>query len=239
MMPLLLLLATTGTHAIQPPGTFHSGEAVARQGERWLALTAGDGQSRLTQTRLQVKTIVDEMLDGPGEATGQSVSPGSGQSVDGKAEVVAFIRGPLLRPGPVPQARVDDDSDGGRGQTLQFEGRRYRLETRCETTGNPDTTADVSAYRCRIELSLGDRRQTVIEMDGSRQHNAPGSPVMLGDDASPSLIFAGDLDRDGELDLIFDTSNHYNVSQPTLFLSGAAESDELLHAVAEYSSVGC
>ncbi|MET0807665.1 MAG: hypothetical protein ABWX93_02785, partial [Pseudoxanthomonas sp.] len=63
--------------------------------------------------------------------------------------------------------------------------------------------------------------------------------MSLGDDASPTLLFAGDLDRDGKLDLIFDGTDHYNVSRPTLFLSSPAGQGELLHEVARYESVGC
>lgn len=253
MMPLLWLLMAAGTHeaapaasmyAIQPPGIFHSGEAVARHGERWLALTVGDGRSQLARKRVRVKAVVDELLDGAGEATGQAVS------VNGDEAVIAFLRGPLLRPGPMVAARVEQD-DGRHlpAKTIRFEGKHYRLETRCEGAPAPNVAADVWPYRCHIELVDGARRQTLVVMDGSRMRAAvdadsdgqtgAATTMMLGDDASPELIFAGDLDRDGKLDLIFDTSDHYNVSQPTLFLSGAAEGDELLHAVATYEAVGC
>ena len=44
---------------------------------------------------------------------------------------------------------------------------------------------------------------------------------------------------DGVLDLLYDRSDHYNVAAPTLFLSGAAAADELVHPVAEQRTTGC
>ena len=35
----------------------------------------------------------------------------------------------------------------------------------------------------------------------------------------PQVLFAGDLDRDGKLDLLVSTATHYNVGETTLFLS--------------------
>lgn len=90
---------------------------------------------------------------------------------------------------------------------------------------------------CEVALIEGERIQALVRMTAQQMEGRPG--LMLGDDATPHLIFAGDLDRDGKLDLIFDTTDHYNLSRPVLFLSGAAEGDELLHAVAEHNAVGC
>ena len=87
---------------------------------------------------------------------------------------------------------------------------------------------------------LGDdrgREQVLVRMDGYAE--SAGAAPLLGDDAMPALLFAGDLDRDGELDLLFDTTDHYNVSRPALFLSSQAGPGELLGEAARYESVGC
>lgn len=230
-MWLLLSLALGGAHALQPPGQFHGGEPVARHGERWFALTADADGARLTRTRLQVKTVVDELLDGEGQATGQAVSSaGSGD------DLVTYLRGSGLHEGPVTQAaRAEAVADGGLpAYTLRFGDRDYRIGTRCEAE-----PATANTYRCSIDFIDGERRQTLVAMSGQRDATVAGSGLMLGSDASPHLIFAGDLDRDGRLDLIFDTTDHYNVSRPTLFLSGTAAEGELVRMVAEYHSVGC
>jgi hypothetical protein len=230
-MWLLLSLALGGAHALQPPGQFHGGEPVARHGERWFALTADADGARLTRTRLQVKTVVDEMLDVDGQATGQAVSSAAASDA-----LLTYLRGPGLHEGPVMQAvSTDIASDSGLpAQTLRFGGRDYRIGTRCEAE-----PATANMYRCSIDLFDGERRQTLVAMSGQRDATVAGSGILLGSEATPHLIFAGDLDRDGRLDLIFDTTDHYNVSRPTLFLSGTAAEGELVRMVAEYHAVGC
>jgi hypothetical protein len=102
----------------------------------------------------------------------------------------------------------------------------YRLALRCALPG----------ASCRVELETGTHRQALLELAATR--NEDGS-LMLGDDASPALLFAGDIDRDGRLDLILDATDHYNLSRPTLYLSTQAADGELVHRVAEHEAVGC
>ena len=71
-------------------------------------------------------------------------------------------------------------------------------------------------------------------------YSEPASHTMiLGDDASPTLLFAGDIDHDGKLDLIFDTTDHYNVRRPTLFLSSQSRPGGVILDVAHYEATGC
>lgn len=226
MLSLLLAFALPGAHALQPPGTFHQGEAVARHGERWLALRVQADDARLDTTRLRVKTVFDELLDAEGQATGSEVG-------SDKADVLTYLRGTGLQAGPVARARIEDTAgDSGLvAQTLTLGDKAYRLATRCEAV------VPEGGFMCEVALIEGERIQALVRMTAQQMEGRPG--LMLGDDATPHLIFAGDLDRDGKLDLIFDTTDHYNLSRPVLFLSGAAEGDELLHAVAEHNAVGC
>ena len=85
-------------------------------------------------------------------------------------------------------------------------------------------------------FTQGAHRQVLAKMSGYR---SPEGIDILGDDATPRLLFAGDLDRDGRLDLILDTTWHYNVSRPTLFLSTLAREGELVREAAANESVGC
>lgn len=59
------------------------------------------------------------------------------------------------------------------------------------------------------------------------------------DDAMTSILWAGDLDRDGYMDFLIDMSSHYNQRLPTLFLSAPSQDDQVVVRVAEHSSVGC
>ena len=54
------------------------------------------------------------------------------------------------------------------------------------------------------------------------------------DAAVTYLLWAGDLDRDGQLDMLIDTVCDYNASGPMLFLSSLAEDGDLLQMVAQF-----
>lgn len=233
MLTSALMLALTGAHALQPPGMFHDGEAVARHGERWLALRAHEGDARLDTVRLRVKRVIDEIVDAEGEATGQQVESDA-------TDVVTYLRGPGLHAGNVVRADIEAlDGAGPVAQTLRLHGHRYRIETRCKADDKGAAEPGSSLFDCSIDLIDGARTQTLVRMPATRSEDMADGRMILGDDASPRILFAGDLDRDGKLDLLFDASDHYNLVRPVLFLSGAAEGDELLHAVAEHRAVGC
>lgn len=53
------------------------------------------------------------------------------------------------------------------------------------------------------------------------------------------LIWAGDLDGDGKLDLIMALSDHYNVVEYTLFLSSRRSQGNLVQRVTAFVTKGC
>ena len=226
--PLLLAAA----FALQPPGPFHGNEPVARDGERWLALRIDPDAAALVATTLRVRAVEDPITDATGQRTGLAVTPDD-------AGTVAFLRGGGLRAGAVQRASftaANSTATNWPEHAIAFAGRAYRLHAQCDDDAHArvDTQAQ---YRCRIVLDDGARHQVLVAMGGYRD---PGAGVTaLGDDATPVLLFAGDLDRDGRLDLVFDVTDHYNVSRPTLFLSSLAGDDALVGEAARYEAVGC
>lgn len=220
--PALMLAAL---FAIQPPGSFHKGEAVARDGERWLALTVHAEAASLQPTRTRVSRVHDPLLDPAGEATGTDV-----QATEAPGALM-LLRGEGLRAGPVVQARRSQREDPSSSmEPLSLGGKTYRWGLQCDLP-----RADGSNV-CALVLEHGAVRQRLQAFDArTDDRGATG----LGDEAHPRLLFAGDLDRDGRLDLIVDLSDHYNVSRPTLFLSSGPTPGTLVRAVASYRSVGC
>jgi len=216
--------------ALQPPGDFHGDEVTARNGEHWLALhVTPDGTARLRPATLEVSAIEDVILDEPGQRTGRRV--GSAGMVD----VRLYLRGTDLRAGRVEAGRIEPGPEGAVfNRRIGWKGRTVSLESHCETAAPTD--AGDPKVACRVELVDGERRQTLATMDGYRDENGRW---VLGDDAEPQLIFAGDLDRDGRLDLILDTSNHYNMQRPTLFLSSRATGGAIVEVAGQHVSVGC
>jgi len=93
--------------------------------------------------------------------------------------------------------------------------RKYSLEVLPQTYENND------GERITVDLK--------IALDGRSQWIRGVS----------TILFMGDLDRDGKLDVITDTQGNRLVSADTaLYLSSAATSDELLREVGRYTLVG-
>ena len=233
-MTALWALLVMGGFAIQPPGRFHGDEPVARDGESWLALHFDGNAALLVATTLKVRAVHDELLDEAGARSGLEVSSQEGD------QVVAYLRGSGLKSGAIESAVVAsrDPDTAGLPYALTFQGRPHLLSSQCDETPRDEPAQQPRPrFDCRIELRMGGRAQALSRLTGYREPGA--GAISLGDDASPVLLFAGDLDRDGKLDLIFNTTDHYNVSRPTLFLSSQAKPGELLGEVARYESVGC
>ena len=236
---LVLPLLLGSAFALQPPGQFHGDEPVARDGERWLALRVDGDNAALVTTTLAVRAVEDPTVDAAGQRSGLAVSSADDGSV------VMYLRGSGLRDGRIERAQVGPGT-GSLPYAIGFRGQRYRLDARCDAT--PFRHVDAQAhYACRIVFDDGARAQTLAAMTGYYEVGA--TTISLGDDASPRLLFAGDLDRDGKLDLIFDTSDHYNKSRQTLFLSTPAlpdgevldgmPRDGMLREVAHQEALGC
>ncbi|GAB2509106.1 hypothetical protein [Lysobacter humi (ex Lee et al. 2017)] len=240
-MPLLATAALAAGFALQPTGTFHADEPVARDGERWLALVDDTaGRPALVATSVQVHRVHDPIADADdGPATGLEVTA---VDVDPHAETAMLLRGPRLRPGAIEAGRVLDRPDDAGPEAIAafvFRGTTWRLRARCPERGDTVASAadDAPAWQaCDLALDNGRERQVLQTVRGMRQGDGRWA---FGDEAGPVLLQVGDFDRDGRPDLILDTTDHYNVSRPTLFLSGGTRDGELVRRVAGYESVGC
>lgn len=71
------------------------------------------------------------------------------------------------------------------------------------------------------------KKQIIVEFDRSSY------------DGLPSVLWSGDLDRDGKMDLLLDIRNHYNVTHYALYLSSEADDNNLVKLVAELFLRGC
>lgn len=113
---------------------------------------------------------------------------------------------------------------------VQFLGKTYRLYAtgiKQQDKNNP-TEYQISNYKLYIStIKRGKQITTLLVKEDSF------------DDAMITILFGGDIDQDGFLDLLIDTSNHYNAESPTLFLSSPSDEKAILKAVANHVRVGC
>lgn len=210
------------------PGDYHGDEIAAEDGTTWFALVQDDhGGARLEPRRVSIESVNDPVLDAEDGATGKRV--GAGQD-----DVLFYVRDlPGVASGPVATAYA------GRGDPLSLAGldRGFLLFDRDAGRLRLDCSGVNDARDCVLVLSHDGRQQALGHW--SADAAAGDSQIMLGSDAWPHLRWAGDIDRDGRLDLLIDMTDHYNVSAPTLFLSTQAKDGELVGAAAELRSVGC
>jgi hypothetical protein len=210
------------------PGDYHGDEIAAEDGTTWFALVQDDhGGARLEPRRVGIESVNDPVLDAEDGATGKRV--GAGQD-----DVLFYVRDlPGVASGPVATAYA------GRGDPLSLAGldHGFLLFDRDAGRLRLDCSGANDARDCVLVLSHDGRQQALGHW--SADAAAGDSQITLGSDAWPHLRWAGDIDRDGRLDLLIDMTDHYNVSAPTLFLSTQAKDGELVGAAAELRSVGC
>lgn len=205
-------------------GGFHGNEVKARSGEKWLGLYLTKRSSSLITSTVKVTRVFDEIVDIEGEMTGKSVS------VDRAGEPVFLVKNAeMLKPGPV---------------TTVYKGGQESLH--------------VLAEKSLVKMTLG---QTNYQLKVVSRHRSEGGGLVppnaqlvftdgwesqtlykigsLTADATWYLLWAGDVDGDGKLDLYLSLSDHYNVSEHRLFLSSQAQAGQLLRQVAKFRTTGC
>lgn len=225
----LLLLTCASAFAAAPVPqlmltgeTFHGDEVPGRTGETWFALVVDGGKATLQPTTLKIEAVNDPVGDGPDEKTGRSVvAPG--------IEPRVLLRGiASLSAGDIAVAMADPQPlNAGTPLPITFGGKTLNLGVRCSGTGD--------ALTCTVVLGDGVMEQVLFDTFATRSESGV---IELGE-AVPSVLFAGDLDRDGRVDLLIDTTDHDNLSRPTLFLSGAAKKGQHVAHVAQQSITGC
>ena len=203
-------------------GTFHGDEVSAESGEVWLGLYPTPDGYALIPSRITVETVYDPFVDNAGEKTGKVVF------VEDQTRPLFLIKG-LEAP---KRGSITTLSAEGtilspvKSLNLKLEGgNEYHLTTYGEEDIGPNGFTSLENYS--IELSKGQFSQELLVYDSTNG-------------AIPSLLWAGDLDGDSQLDFVIDATPHYTVySAPILFLSSMAKDNNLVQRVAIFIATGC
>ena len=211
-------------------GIFHGDEVAAESGEKWLALVPFGNGYALKETRLGIEFVKDEIIDEDGEATAKKVF------IDLDKKPLFLVRGlPGIAAGPVETA-VAEPLYLKIGNETPFKlnnDRRYALRVACDE--NSPLTVDHFG-KCPLILKAQPKTQNIHDF---QIYRPPGTKPVFAGDARPALIWAGDLNTDGALDLLIDVSNQYNTSALTLFLSSGPTSEALVIKAAAFITSGC
>ncbi len=203
-------------------GAFHGDEVSAESGEIWLGLYSTPDGYTLIPSRIAVETVYDPFVDNAGEKTGKVVS------VEGQTRPLFLIKG--LDP-PETESIKTLSAEGAilsPGKSLNL-----RLDVRNEShltaygEGEIGPSGFTSLENYSLELSKGHLSQELLAYNSTNG-------------AIPTLLWAGDLDGDNQLDFVINATPHYAVySAPMLFLSSMAKEGNLVQKVAIFIATGC
>jgi hypothetical protein len=196
----------------------HLGDrAWPRTGETWLGLYRTMPGFRLAPTKVKVERVPDRCA---GSATRISA--------EGAEVPYLLVRGhPGFRAGPVDTAFAGNDF-------------LYPAQSLSVKIGKPDRWYSLQA--------LGDASKGGLIRDYTVQLHSSEFPnvghvfsklPLVEMENTPNLQWAGDLDRDGRLDLLFRTPIGGHSKRYVLFLSSAASPPDLLKAVASFDRFPC
>nr|WP_315484594.1 hypothetical protein [uncultured Undibacterium sp.] len=215
-MPMASAVDTISTEIMQV-GTFHGGEVPNVAGRNWLALMVDGEHAELKTAAPKIKTVFDGIMDDE-----KNKASYSGKQVEMKGpEPFMLIRREGLKTGVIKQASISATDNG---QTIIFDNAKYTVQHQCQKKGKSE-----EFQACKVYLVGNGINQWL----GNTMENGESDFA-----ETISVSWAGDIDRDGKIDLIIEKSR-YNNSDTVLLLSSAAKAGKHLLEVAKLSRQGC
>ncbi len=230
---------------IHRTGKFAGKNVTACDGESWFGLFPTENGFELKQCKVRVVPFRDFCMgDTEEEKTGREVC------VEGEVEPLFLIHGmDTLQEGDVETCiKLEKPHNSG---IFLFPGQH--LSARLPIPGK-----SAGATRLYALVALGEaveadpglgyavmrHYQIVLNRTQAAAQELTGSQILreyaeFDLEGPPKLIWAGDLDRDGQLDVFMNTYHEYAAREYTLFLSSMAEMGELVKEVASYLVPSC
>ncbi len=177
----------------------------------WHVLFRHEGTFLLAELPVEIDSTHDACLDdGPDQMSGRRIVVG------GVPSPVFMVRGvPGLRPGPVEVAEYTrSDYNLADTVTIRFSGTELSLRGVLEGDGY------------HLDLVSGSRVDRLFEAEWT-------------DEGWWGLSWAGDLNRDGIVDLLLEATHKYSVHPTRLFLSGWEQAGALPVEVAVFTVTAC
>ncbi len=197
-------------------GSFLGSGPFPESGPGWVAVQQTPAGMIVTETRIEVSQVAS--------VCGGTATRISAIDVD---EPLFLVRGiPSIRVGPLDSV-FEQPRFIYPAEMFSFQlasGRWFGFQA--YGSAEPDIGGTrVSDYE--IRMYQGTQTQTLAEFS------------VIDNDGPPQLVWAGDLDRDGNLDALLDLRTHYAGHLYVLFVSSGARSDLLVRRVAEFPVNGC
>jgi len=207
------------------PSNYHEDEITTEPDIKdWIGLFRDGDEFNMWKTDLTFERVEDPIMDDGGDPTGWKVASSNVQ------EAMYFFGGlDYLSEGSVESCKLEKtELYPGDMLKFNFKGVDYQMYATGQKVHIEGDYYQVENYKLFLMTAVDGEKRTSQISDQRRF-----------DDAMVSILFAGDIDMDGYLDLIINDTYHYNVSNPTLFLSKPAGEGETLKAAAAQQSTGC
>ena len=201
-------------------GSFHGDEIDAENGEHWHGLFKEGISYSIKKTKINVSSVFDPIID-----EDESKKTGKEVTIQGPEEPLILLKN--LE--GIKQGKLNSllDLSGvikpGEKKSIRFKGNDLELSVEAKEVTEESGYKYFKNYKLSVQ-SEG-KKVVILEM--------PHTDLDAG---LPSVIWAGDINNDGGLDLLMSTSNHYNVMETTLFIS---ENGILEKQAIVFRTVGC
>ena len=202
--------------ALAAPGQRVSGTAWTTSAQTWLVLVRGAEGSRLESVTPRAIPVQDP-------CTGPDTTLALGRPIDGEA--LLLLAGEGLKPGRLNTAwRQPRFLYPGETVPLRLDEQWFSLTAYGQAVpGAHDTFVE----QYQLVLSHESTKDTIAAFQ------------RFGLEGHPEVRWAGDLDRDGRVDLLADLRTHYAGNRLVLFLSRGAGSGHLVRVAGRLDLPGC
>lgn len=209
-------------------GIYRASEVVAKTGEMWLGLFTKNGVYELRSVPASVKQL--RSVSWPGDERDAKLTFGNSST-----PIFAVRNINTLKPGPVTNVYH-------RPSPAEIERRNFPIPS-LEEGYNQDFKLNENWYSLRV--SRGTTKDgtavaiLILEHNGENQVVYINNQVVGDKDIIGELLWVGDLDNDGKLDLYIEPYNEKGGFGVDLFLSSLAEPGKLVKWAASFGTAGC
>lgn len=210
---------------LQTGYVFHEEEvwSTAHQ-DKWMGLFKKGNSYYLANTRIQTLKAHDAIVDeDTATKTGWEILVQHDDTCLYLIESVSYLQERSVQSLSLSNTTILP----GEEVKVQYNGLTYELSATGKRVKEDDYFV-VSDYRLYITATVNNvsKKQLLVH-------------IPAFEEKMTNILFVGDIDGDGKLDFIIDTSYHYNLTRPTLYLSKPASDQELVKPVGMHATVGC
>ncbi len=208
-------------------GVFHEDEVWPNAEKvKWFGIFKNATSYYTAETVLKTKRVKDQMVDeNTNKKTGWEVSTTNKDSCLFLVESLPILSGRSYQSSSLSTNQILP------GNVVKFKylGIDYELMATGDKKPNQNdpNTFEISNYKLYLSATIK-----------GQLHKSLLSAQQFFDGTMITIIFSGDIDGDGIVDLIIDNSNKYSSNIPTLYLSKSATNGEVVKPVGAHRRVG-